>query len=305
MNLIKRIAFFALINIGLIVSISLLVFLLERFLGIRITPSLADGYTSLALYSLVFGFASAFLSLAISRMTAKWMYSVKLLSETRLMDYNAKTQLVYTTVAGIAKQKGIDMPEVGIYESDDPNAFATGPTKNRALVAVSTGLLAAMTSAEIEGVVAHEMSHVWNGDMVTMTLLQGVLNVIVIFASRVLGSIIANAISRDRESPWLEFIVTMVIQVVLGFAAMMVLAAFSRYREYRADEGSARFVGKQKMIASLRKLSQIHDQLAGHVPTDERVAAFQITSYKISYLFSTHPPLEKRIKALEERYDLG
>ncbi len=172
MNLAKRIFFFVLINIGLLVSISVLVFILERVFGIRITPNLANGYTSLAIYSLVFGFGSAFISLAFSRIMAKWMYKIKMLSEERLMDYSTKEQLVYSIVARIAKREGIAVPQVGIYDSPEPNAFATGPTRNRALVTASSGLLETMNQEEIEGVIGHEMSHVLNGDMVTMTLLQ-------------------------------------------------------------------------------------------------------------------------------------
>jgi heat shock protein HtpX len=305
MSLAKRIFFFVLINIGLIVSVSVLVFVLERFLGIRITPSLADGYTSLAIYSAVFGFSSAFISLAISRMMAKWMYSIELIKGERLMDHGPKVEIVYATVDRIARQNGITMPEVGVYDSPEPNAFATGPTKNRALVAVSTGLLESMTSAEIEGVVGHEMAHVLNGDMVTMTLLQGVLNTITIFISRILGNLIGNSVARsDSQAAFLVPIISIVLEIALGFAAMLVLMAFSRYREYRADEGGARMTGKAQMVAALRKLQTLQQRLTGQVETDDRLATMQISSYKASW-FSSHPPLEDRISALESRYDLA
>lgn len=199
MNFLKRITLFLLTNIAIIVVVSAIVFLLERYFGIQITPNLSNGYQSLFLFALVFGFAGSFLSLAISRWMAKRAYSIQLLSESRLLDYDSKTQLFYTTVSRIAKQNDIDMPEVGIYESDDPNAFATGPTKNRSLVAVSTGLLDGMTANEIEGVIAHEMSHILNGDMVTMTLLQGVLNTFVIFFARIAGEIIDKVIFKNEE----------------------------------------------------------------------------------------------------------
>lgn len=150
MNLFKRIFLFVLMNIGLMASIAVLAFVLERFFGIKVTASLADGYVSLAIYSAIFGFASAFISLALSRVMAKWMYTIKLLHEERLIDYSPKEQLVFATVARIAKKEGIAMPEVGIYESDEPNAFATGPTRNRALVTASTGLLEMMNQEEIE-----------------------------------------------------------------------------------------------------------------------------------------------------------
>lgn len=172
MNFFKRIFLFLVTNIAIILVVTVIIFMLDYFFGIKVTPNTSNGYTSLFIFALLFGFAGSFLSLAISRWMAKRTYDIKLISESRLMDHDQKTQLVYTTVANIARQNGIDMPEVGVYVSDDPNAFATGPTKNSSLVAVSTGLLVSMTSSEIEGVIAHEMSHILNGDMVTMTLLQ-------------------------------------------------------------------------------------------------------------------------------------
>lgn len=172
MNFFKRIFLFLATNIAIIVVVTVIIFALEHFFGIRITRNLAGGYGGLFVFALIFGFAGSFISLAISRWIAKRAYDIKLLSESRLMDYDAKSQLVYTIVVRIAQTNGIKMPEIGVYESTDPNAFATGPSKNRALVAVSTGLLEVMTPVEIEGVIAHEMSHILSGDMVTMTLLQ-------------------------------------------------------------------------------------------------------------------------------------
>lgn len=307
MAFVKRILLFVLINIGLIVSITVLIAILERVFGIRITPNLSNGYVSVAIYSAVFGFSSAFISLAISRMMAKWTYGITPISESRLMDESPKMQVVYTTVAQIARNSQIEMPEVGVYESPEPNAFATGPTKNRALVAVSTGLLDTMRNDEIEGVIGHEMSHVLNGDMVTMTLLQGVLNAIVIFASRVLASVIASALRKDDEGgfSWLQLAIQVVLEIALGFAAMLVLMAFSRYREYRADIGSARLLGKSKMIAALKRLQIVHGQYAGRVETNEQMQALQISSYKLSTVFSSHPALEDRIAALEQSLEVA
>lgn len=304
MALAKRIAFFLAINIGLMVSIGILIAVLESVFGIRITANLSDGYTSLAIYSAVYGFSSAFISLAISRMIAKWMYSIELVKGERLLDWDPKVQAVYATVDRLAKSHGITMPEVGVYDSAEPNAFATGPTKNRALVAVSQGLLDTMSQSEIEGVVGHEMAHVLNGDMVTMTLLQGVLNTIIIFVARILSNIIAGMIKSEGDTYWIETIVNFVLQIVLGFFAMIVLAAFSRYREYRADEDSAKMLGKASMIAALKKLQSLREALVGKVESDDRFAAMQISTYKASEWFSTHPALEKRISALETRYDL-
>lgn len=163
-----------------------------------------------------------------------------------------------------------------------------------------------MTDAEVEGVVGHEMAHILNGDMVTMTLLQGVINTIVIFVSRVIANIVSSAISKDSDQAmWITPVVAIVLEIVLSFAAMIVLSAFSRFREFRADEGSAKMLGKSQMIAALRKLNVLHEKLAGKVETDERLATMQISTYKISRLFSTHPPLEQRIAALEKRYDIA
>jgi len=234
------------------------------------------------------------------------MYSIQLVKGERLMDWGGKVQTVYATVDRLSQSNGIKMPEVGVYDSPEPNAFATGPTKNRALIAVSQGLLDTMSQAEIEGVIGHEMAHVINGDMVTMTLLQGVLNTAIIFVARILSSIIAGFINKGEEdaSAWIEPVVNIALQIVLGFAAMFVSSAFSRYREFKADEGSAKMLGKKNMIASLKRLQTLHDSLAGKIEGDDRIAAMQISTYKISRFMSTHPPLEDRIAALESRYDL-
>ncbi len=193
------------------------------------------------------------------------------------MDYDQKTQLVYTSVAQMARQNNISMPEVGIYTSEDPNAFATGPSKNRSLIAVSTGLLSAMTSSEIEGVIAHEMSHILNGDMVTMTLLQGVLNTFVIFFARIIGEIIDRYIFKNEDGHgWGYFLSTIVLEILLGMLASLILMSFSRYREYRADEGSSRLVGKDKMILALKRL--IHITANRDIVDDGKLATFKINS---------------------------
>lgn len=235
---------------------------------------------------------------------AKRAYDIKLLSESRLMDYDSKTQLLYATVANIAKQNSITMPEVGVYVNEDPNAFATGPSKNKSLVAVSTGLLTGMTSSEIEGVIAHEMSHILNGDMVTMTLLQGVLNTFVIFFARIIGEFIDRTILKNDEGHgWGYFITVMVLEIVLGIFASLVLMTFSRYREYRADEGSARLVGKDKMILALKRLQYI--VTSKEIADDGKLATFKIHSEKGFFtFFMSHPSLDDRIKNLENNYQL-
>jgi heat shock protein HtpX len=235
-------------------------------------------------------------------MMAKWTHNIRLISNSRLMDESSKVQLLYATIDRLARKHGITIPEVGVYESAEPNAFATGPTRNRALVAVSQGLLDTMDASELEGVIGHEMAHILNGDMVTMTLLQGVLNAIVIFVSRILANIIGSAISRDEEaSPWIVGGISIVLEIAFGFVAMMVLMAFSRYREYQADAESARMVGRPQMISALNRLATLHDTLVGKVESDKTTATLSISSYSLSNWFSSHPPLADRIKALEGR----
>ena len=304
MNFLKRVSLFILTNIAIILVISVVIFVLERTFGISISGSVGAGYQSLFIFALIFGFAGSFLSLLISRWMAKRTYDIKLLSESRLMDYDQKTQLVYTTVAGIAKHNGIDMPEVGVYVSEDPNAFATGPSKNSSLVAVSTGLLTTMTSAEIEGVIAHEMSHVLNGDMVTMTLLQGVLNTFVIFFARVIGKFIDEVILKNDQGNGLGYYISVIVlEIVFGLLASVVLMSFSRYREYRADEGSSRLVGKDKMILALKRLE--HITANREVQTDGKLATFKIHSEDgFMSLLMSHPSLQSRIKNLENNYQL-
>ena len=304
MNFLKRIVLFLVTNIAIILVITVVIFVLEHFLGIPVSSSATNGYQGLFFFALIFGFIGSFLSLAISRWMAKRAYDIKLISESRLMDFDAKTQLVYTTVANLARQNNITIPEVGVYISEDPNAFATGPSKNKSLVAVSTGLLTSMTSAEIEGVVAHEMSHILNGDMVTMTLLQGVLNTFVIFFARIIGQFIDKAILKNDEgNGWGYFISVMVLEIVFGILASLVLMAFSRHREYRADEGSSRFVGKDKMILALKRLEHIVN--TKEIPDDGKLASFKIHSEKgFLSLFMSHPSLGDRIKNLENNYQL-
>lgn len=300
----KRILLFLITNIAVVIVLSVVAMLAERFLGIRVTGNLSGGYAGLFIFALVFGFLGSFISLAISRWMAKRAYGIEVMSESRLMDYSSKEQLVYTVVANLAKRNGIDMPEVGVYESDEPNAFATGATKNSALVAVSTGLLDAMTPAEIEGVIGHELSHILNSDMVTMTLLQGVLNTFVIFFSRIIGNFIDRVVFKDEEgNGWGYFLSVIVLEIVFGFLASLVLMAFSRHREYRADEGSARSVGKDKMIQALKRLQYITSRT--EFPDDGKLNAFKISSHDGWFaLLASHPSLEDRIAALEGRYDI-
>jgi heat shock protein HtpX len=300
-SILKRLSLFLLTNLAIIVVIMAVSFVLERFFGIDLARD-AGGYAGLAVISVAYGFIGAFVSLALSKWMAKRAYGIELLSEERLMDYSQKEQLVFTTVARIAKGNGIDIPEVGVYASPDPNAFATGATKNSSLVAVSTGLLSEMTPAEIEGVVGHEMAHILNGDMVTMTLLQGVLNAFVIFFARVIGGIIDKAVFKNEEgNGWGYFASVIVLEIVLGILASFVLMGFSRHREFRADEGSSRFLGKDKMVAALRRLASLKERTDAF--EDGKLATFKIVSKdSLLQLLSSHPKIEDRIANLESKH---
>lgn len=209
---------------------------------------------------------------------------------------------IYQTVEQIAHQHGITMPEVGVYDSPEVNAFATGATRNSSLVAVSSGLLVNMSADEIEGVVAHEMAHILNGDMVTMTLLQGVINAFVIFLSRAIAQIVSSAVRRWEEEGgggFIYFIVTIVLEIVFGILGSIIVMAYSRRREYSADAGSARYVGKNKMLNALKALQRIHEKNVS-LPTDPKLAALKIDGKTTGFmhLFASHPPLEDRINKL-------
>lgn len=263
-------------------------------LGIILSVTGIAGHSTggILITALVFGFAGSLISLFLSKTMA--LRSVD--GEVITQPSNQTEQWLVDTVRRQAQQAGIPMPEVAIYHSPDANAFATGATKNNSLVAVSTGLLNAMTRDEAEAVLAHEISHIANGDMVTMTLLQGVLNTFVIFLSRIIASFVSSSRNDNGEetrSSGMYFLVSMVLEIVFGVLASIIAMWFSRYREFRADAGSAHLVGKQKMIAALQRLQQLSEpqNLEGSLN------AFMING-KRSELFMSHPPLEKRIEAL-------
>lgn len=246
----------------------------------------------LLIMATLFGFAGSLISLFMSKTMALRSVGAEMITTPRT---NTEQWLV-DTVRRQAQQSGLPMPDVAIYHSDDVNAFATGATKNNALVAVSTGLLNNMTRDEAEAVLAHEVSHIANGDMVTMSLLQGVLNTFVIFLSRLIANVVAssrNDNGEETQSSGIYFLVSMVLEILFGVLASIIAMWFSRYREFRADAGSAHLVGKQKMIAALQRLQQLHEpqEMSG------ALSAFMING-KRSELFMSHPPLEKRIEAL-------
>ena len=244
-------------------------------------------------YALVIGFGGAFISLLISKPMAKWSSGVQVIAQPQTAD----EAWIVETVRNFADKAGIGMPEVGIFEGE-PNAFATGAFKDSALVAVSTGLLAGMTREEVEAVIGHEVAHIANGDMVTMTLIQGVMNTFVVFLSRVIGYAVDSFLRKNDEQnsgPGMAYyITTIALDIVLGFAAAMVVAWFSRQREFRADAGAAQLMGrKQPMVNALARLGGM---TPGELP--KSVAAFGIAG-GIGQLFSTHPPIEARIAALQ------
>jgi heat shock protein HtpX len=286
----KRILLFVLTNVLVVTVLGIVASLLgvNRYL----TPN-GLNLGSLLGYALVMGFGGAIISLLISKPMAKWTSGVRTIAQPQ----NADEAWIVETVRRLADKAQIGMPEVGIFDGD-PNAFATGAFKNSALVAVSTGLLQGMTHEEIEAVLAHEVAHVANGDMVTMTLIQGVMNTFVVFLSRVIGYAVDSFLRKgdDRSSgPGIGYYIsTIVLDIVLGFAAAMVVAWFSRHREFRADAGASQLMGrKQPMINALARLGGLH---TGELP--KSVAAFGIAG-GIGQLFSTHPPIEQRIAALQ------
>lgn len=259
---------------------------------LSITGIAGNSTSGILIMALLFGFAGSLISLFLSKTMALRSVDGEVITQPR----NQTEHWLMDTVARQAQLAGIPMPEVAIYHSPDVNAFATGATKSNSLVAVSTGLLNNMTEAEAEAVLAHEISHIANGDMVTMALLQGVLNTFVIFLSRIIATAIASSRNNNGEetrSSSLYFLVSMVLEMVFGVLASIIAMWFSRYREFRADAGSASLVGKEKMIMALQRLQQLHEpqNLEGSLN------AFMING-KRSELFMSHPPLEKRIEAL-------
>jgi len=285
----KRIFLFVLTNLAVVVVLGVVASLLgvNRWLT-------ANGLNLGALlgFAFVMGFGGAIISLLISKPIAKWSTGMQIIDQPR----NADEAWIVETVRKLAAQAGVGMPEVGIFEGE-PNAFATGTFKNNALVAVSTGLLQGMTREEIEAVIGHEMAHVANGDMVTMTLIQGVMNTFVVFLSRVIGYFVDGALRRSdaRSGPGIGYwITTVVLDILLGFVAAIIVAWFSRQREFRADAGSVRLLGqRQPMINALARLGGM---VPGELP--KSIQAFGITS-GVGKLFSTHPPIEERIAALQ------
>jgi len=291
----KRILLFLVTNIAVLIVLGIVL----RLLGVdRILDESGVGlnYWNLLVFAAVFGFGGSFISLAISKWMAKRMTGAQVITNPR----SAAEIWLVDTVKKQAKIANIGMPEVAIFDSPAPNAFATGMNKNNALVAVSSGLLSTMNKEEVEAVLGHEMSHVANGDMITLTLIQGVVNTFVIFFSRVVGHFVDRVILKNEEGHGLGFFVTTIVaQIVFGILASIIVLWFSRKREFSADRGGAKHAGTQSMIAALEKLKESIGQ-----PLPDQMSAFGIngkpSKHGLKLMFMSHPPLDDRIEALKK-----
>lgn len=294
----KRIFLMFGVNILIIVTISIIYSVITSALGIDpyYLSSYGINYESLAIFCLFWGMGGAFISLLISKMMAKWMMGVQIIDPNQSSPEELR---VYQSVQALAKQAGIGMPEVGIYQSPEVNAFATGASRDHALVAVSSGLLQRMNADELEGVLGHEVSHIANGDMITMTLLQGVVNAFVMFFARILAFVISQRGRQEENNSFGQHMLVFVFEILFGILGSILVAYFSRWREYRADAGSAKIAGTGNMIQALealKKTFEIQD------PAKQETA---FASLKISgrpgwlSLFATHPSLDDRIAKLK------
>jgi heat shock protein HtpX len=288
----KRIFLFVVTNLAVVALLSVVVFIIERVFGVHLA---GQGLGGLLVFAAVFGFGGALISLALSKWTAKRMMGVRVIAAPQ----SDLENWLLATVKRLADQAHIGMPEVGIFDAAEMNAFATGARRNAALVAVSSGLLRSMSRSQVEAVLGHEVTHVANGDMVTLALLQGVLNTFVIFLARIIASFVDRALLKnDREQSGIGFfLTTMVAQIVLGIFASMIVSWYSRRREFRADRGGADLAGKGSMIAALEALKRSQGE-----PMPPQMQAFGINTGSGSgfmRLFMSHPPLDERIAALQ------
>jgi heat shock protein HtpX len=288
----KRIFLFLVTNLAVLALLSLVIFIVERVFGVHLA---GGGLGGLLVFAAICGFGGALISLALSKWTAKRMLGVRVISAPQ----SDLERWLVGTVQSLAERAQIGMPEVGVFDAEEMNAFATGARRNAALVAVSSGLLRNMSRSQVEAVLGHEITHVANGDMVTLALLQGVLNTFVIFLARIIGSFIDRALFKnDRgESGIGFFLTTMVAQIVLGILASMIVSWFSRRREFRADRGGADLAGTGSMIAALQALKRSQGE-----PMPPQLQAFAINTggrSGFTRLFMTHPPIDERIAALQ------
>jgi len=290
----KRIFLFIVTNLAVLALLTLVVFIIEQVFGVRLA---GGGLGGLLVFAAIFGFGGALISLALSKWTAKRMMGVRVITAPQ----SEVEQWLLATVARWAEQVHVGMPEVGIFEAEEMNAFATGARRNAALVAVSSGLLRNMSRGQIEAVLGHEMSHVANGDMVTLALLQGVLNTFVIFLARIIGSFVDRALFKNEraDSGIGFFLTTMVAQIVLGIFASMIVSWYSRRREFRADRGGADLAGAGSMVGALQVLKRSQGE-----PMPPQMQAFGINTGSANgfmRLFMSHPPLDERIAALQSQ----
>lgn len=288
----KRVFLFIVTNLAVLALLTAVVFIIEGVFGVRLPQG---GLGGLLVFAAIFGFGGALVSLAMSKWTAKHLMGVRVIVEPQ----SELERWLLDTVRRLAAQARIGMPEVGLFDAEEMNAFATGARRDAALVAVSTGLLRGMARPQIEAVLGHEITHVSNGDMVTLALLQGILNTFVIFLARIIGGIVDRAIFRnDREESGIGFFVaTMLAQIVLGILASLIVCWYSRQREFRADHGGAELAGKASMIGALEALKHSHGE-----PMPARIQAFGINTGAgagWTRLFASHPPLDERIAALQ------
>ncbi|KEZ53869.1 protease HtpX [Metabacillus indicus] len=290
----KRIFLFLLTNILVLTTIGIVLSLLG--VGSYVTAGGGIDLISLLVFSAVVGFSGSFISLIMSKWMAKMMMGVKVLKPDQ--NLSAYERNLVERVHRLARAAGIrKMPEVGVYQSREVNAFATGPSKNNSLVAVSTGLLEEMDDAAVEGVLAHEVAHISNGDMVTMTLLQGIVNTFVVFLARI-AAWIASRFVREDMAPIVHFIAVLVFQILFSILGSLVVFAFSRHREFHADKGGADLAGKDKMVHALRMLKGYTQRISSD---QSSVASLKISGKRGLALFSTHPDLDERIRRLEAK----
>jgi heat shock protein HtpX len=286
----KRIVLFVLTNLAIVLMLTIVAYVtgLDAWLARQ-----GSSLSGLLVFAAFFGFMGSLISLAMSKWLAKRTMGVRVIDAPA----SPAEHWLLDTVRGLAQQAGIGMPEVGIFDSPQPNAFATGARRDSALVAVSSGLLGSMNQSEIQAVLGHEITHVANGDMVTLALLQGVVNTFVIFLSRIVGNVVDRSISRDSDGRGAAYFVTVLVtQLVLGVLASMIVMWYSRQREFRADAGGAQLAGRDKMIAALQRLEHAHDD-----PLPAQFKAFGISGGEGAgwqRLFMSHPPLEERIARL-------
>ena len=300
--MLKRILWFVATNIAFMITISIVMFVINLFFPNALNASTLNSNTNISsifIYSGIVGFTSAFLSLCFSKQIAKWTTKTQVIQENSI---NPMENFLFNTVKQQAGLLGLKMPEVGVYQDDTPNAFATGRSKNSSLVSFSSGLLNRMNQNEIEAVVAHELSHIKNGDMVTLTLIQGVVNTFVFAISRIITNVVRSSDNSYLNNPLTLFIVNIGLQIVLSILTTPIVAYFSRIREYNADAGAAKLIGKNKMIAALNKLELITSKESGLLESNSALSASGINENgeknMVQELFATHPSIKNRITAL-------